>query len=520
MQPSEDEHIAVSGPEVTDPRRPLTSRPLLAALTLLGFALLLEVVPGTERYRLFDRHSDEPIADAALLDPTQQHVGSSELSTETHTRHELAQPETAELPQTRGPIAARREEDFEVPRVDAEEPPLPIVDPAGSLSHFYRALKNTAAKREGAITRITYFGDSLVASDYVTGTLRRLLQKQFGDAGHGFVLMADAWPSYFHNDVFRFASKGFKVSRIVGPYASDGLYGLGGVSFEAPPGVRARFGTAEDGDFGRQVSLFRLLYLQRPHGGSLRLNLDGKPHAEVETAGAETRGASFDVEVPDGEHLLEVVTGPGMTRTFGVIMERKVPGVVLDAIGIQGARIRFLDKQDDVHWAEQLKQRNSDLLVYEFGANESGDGFAYSMEDYDRTMRAVLAQGQRALPRAGCLVLAAMDRARKENDVLVTLPIIPHIVRQQEATAKAMGCAFFNTYEAMGGRGSMAKWVRRGLGQADLTHPSGYGAQVLGNWIYQALMQRYNEALQQETDDSIDEDAPAQPAPPRPTAQP
>src|SRR5690606_10564286 len=72
---------------------------------------------------------------------------------------------------------------------------------------------------------------------------------------------------------------------------------------------------------------------------------------------------------------------------------------------------------------------------------------------------------------------------------------IPHIVREQEAVAREVGCAFWNTYEAMGGRGSMAVWVRRGLGQADMTHPSGWGAQVLGNWLYAALMSEYNTYL-------------------------
>jgi hypothetical protein len=231
-----------------------------------------------------------------------------------------------------------------------------------------------------------------------------------------------------------------------------------------------------------------VLYLQQPNGGQLQLNLDSAPFATVETT-AEKKGTGFfDVTTSDGPHLLEVVTKGGMTRTFGVILERDTAGVVLDAIGIQGARIRFLDKQDDAHWAEQLKLRDSNLLVYEFGANESGDGYAYSMPDYHETMKAVLLQGKRALPNAGCLVLAAMDRARKENDVLVSLPIMPHIVREQEATAKELGCAFFNTYQAMGGKGSMAKWFRRGLGQGDFTHPTGYGAQVLGNWIYRALM--------------------------------
>ena len=42
----------------------------------------------------------------------------------------------------------------------------------------------------------------------MTATLRRRLQKRFGDAGHGFMLMANAWPGYFHNDVVRFADPG------------------------------------------------------------------------------------------------------------------------------------------------------------------------------------------------------------------------------------------------------------------------------------------------------------------------
>ena len=39
----------------------------------------------------------------------------------------------------------------------------------------------------------------------------------------------------------------------------------------------------------------------------------------------------------------------------------------------------------------------------------------------------------------------------------------------------------------------MAAWVQRGLGQADLTHPTGSGSEVLGKWIYRALMRGYAE---------------------------
>jgi hypothetical protein len=88
-----------------------------------------------------------------------------------------------------------------------------------------------------------------------------------------------------------------------------------------------------------------------------------------------------------------------------------------------------------------------------------------------------------------------MDRARRKDNVLESLPIIPLIVKEQTRAAHDVGCAFFDTYRAMGGHGSMATWVRRGLGQADLTHPTGVGSQVLGKWIFRALMQGYNAYL-------------------------
>ncbi len=161
----------------------------------------------------------------------------------------------------------------------------------------------------------------------------------------------------------------------------------------------ARFGTAKSGSFGTAVSHFVLDYLQDPNGGTLQVSIDGVPQAVVDTRGSSKKSAYYARDVSDGPHEFEIYTKSGVTRAFGVVLERDTPGVVLDALGVQGARIRFLDKQDDAHWAEQLSWRKPDLLIYEFGANESGDGFLYSMADYHRTMKEVIAQGQRALPR-------------------------------------------------------------------------------------------------------------------------
>ncbi len=477
----------MTAPELppTTAREALLSRPVGAVLTLVLLALAVELTPALARWRLIRaRPAAEPVVAAAPAPAPS--VGAAVIAVETRS---VGAPGAAAAARVRGPIAAV---DDGVPDQGKNAPPLPLEDPSGhALDAWYEKLAAVDAKHAGTIARIAHFGDSIIVSDFVSGELRRLLQRRFGDAGHGFVLLANAWPSYFHWDVERYATSGFKISTIVGPYAEDGWYGLGGVAFRAERNVLSRVGTAKSGTFGRHVSRFVVSYAEAPRGGRFQLRVDGRDVEVVDSNGEEPKARSRELVVPDGSHELEIQTLSGESRLFGVVLERDGPGLVLDALGVQGARVRFLDKQDDAHWAEQLRWRSPDLVIYQFGANESGDGFVYSMADFHRTMAEVLAQAKRALPRASCLVIGTMDRAAKQGDEIVSVRVIPALVEEQRKVALELGCAYYDTYRAMGGKGSMPIWVKRGLGQADLTHPSGAGAERLAHWIYGALLRGY-----------------------------
>lgn len=423
-------------------------------------------------------------------------IGEAELAADS----ESAAPAAAAGPSHAKQLFGGREAASAPEPLGVEAPPVALVDPTGhALDAFFRSLERTRKGEPGAITRIAHFGDSMIVSDYVSATLRQKLQEAFGDAGHGFMLTANAWPAYYHDGVFRFSSKGYRVSRIVGPLTDDGLYGLGGVTFRAGPGVLSEFGTAPSnlGERpteerpGNRVSRFVVSFLRSPGAGSLVISVDGEERAVVDTSGPETKVDRFTLDVPDGPHRFRLSYRGAETRTFGVIFERDRPGVVLDALGVQGARIRFLDQQDDAHFMSELAWRAPALVVFQFGANESGDGYAYPMDQYQETMGLVLAQTRRALPASSCLVVGAMDRARVENGAVTSMKIIQLIVKEQRIAAERFGCAYFDTYESMGGWGSMPNWVKRGLGQADMTHPSAVGADRLGTWLYRALMQSY-----------------------------
>ncbi|HMA92482.1 MAG TPA: GDSL-type esterase/lipase family protein, partial [Polyangiaceae bacterium] len=475
------------------PRDVLCSRPVRAILSFLAFAVLLDGVPRMKRWHLFGVEPPGQSAQPPQSTPASPlSIGETSLKEESQTSDDgRAESEASHATSAaRGPIAKAEVNDAPLINVDTKAPPIAIEDPSGrALVPFFSRLSATMAKQSGAITRIVHFGDSVVASDYVSGTLRRRFQEQFGDSGHGFTLLANAWPAYFHEGVTRFATSGWLISRVVGPLADDGWHGLGGVSFKAPPHLLARIGTAKKGDVGRKVSRFVLMYVESPDGGMVNIKLDGVAQSALDTSGPKKQFRTSTYSAPDGEHELELQTVKGTSRFFGVVLERDQPGVVLDAIGIQGARIRFLDKQDDAHYKEQLLWRDPALVIYQFGANESADGYAYSMADYHQTMKAVVEQQRAALPNASCLILGAMDRATRKGDEIRSLTIIPLLVAQQRKVAFEVGCAFFDTFRAMGGPGSMPNWFRRDLGQSDLAHPTAVGAEVIGNWIYRALMQ-------------------------------
>jgi len=76
-----------------------------------------------------------------------------------------------------------------------------------------------------------------------------------------------------------------------------------------------------------------------------------------------------------------------------------------------------------------------------------------------------------------------------------TAPAIPRLVSIQERAARESGCAFFNTFEAMGGMGTMGRWYEAEprLVGADFIHPMPAGAKIVGGLLYQALIDGYNK---------------------------
>ncbi|APR99374.1 GDSL-type esterase/lipase family protein [Pajaroellobacter abortibovis] len=374
---------------------------------------------------------------------------------------------------------------------------IDVVDPTGhSLTAFHQALARTLMGEKKAITRISHYGDSIITSDLVSGTLRRRFHEHFGDAGHGFILTANPWPWYFHNDVKHCSSDGWIAHRIVGPLIEDGMYGLGGTSFHTQGYATSSFGTAERGQFGRRVSHFDIYYLEQPGGGEFEVSIVGSANAPqvVSTQGSKKISRIYPMPVPSEEGTITLKTrGKGDVRIFGVVLEYDQAGVSYDALGANGARARLLGQINVQHWKEQFALRQPSLIVLQYGANESED--PAPGPNYERSLGNVLDNIKTAAPSVSVLVVSAMDRAdRSPTGKLRTRPIIYKLVEAQRRVALQHGCAFWNTFEAMGGEGTMGRWLNSNpaLASGDLTHPTPAGAQIIGDLLFRALVRSYH----------------------------
>jgi hypothetical protein len=114
---------------------------------------------------------------------------------------------------------------------------------------------------------------------------------------------------------------------------------------------------------------------------------------------------------------------------------------------------------------------------------------------YANELRLAIARIRLLDPTASILIMSPMDRGERTGlDEIETMDTIPEIVAIQRQVAAETHCAFFDTYDAMGSSGTMARWYTASprLVTADLLHPTPQGATIVAGLFLGQLSLRYD----------------------------
>jgi lysophospholipase L1-like esterase len=371
---------------------------------------------------------------------------------------------------------------------------IAIEDPSGTALHAFHESLRRAATGEGQ-SRIVFYGASHVAADIYTGVVRHLLQSRFGDAGHGFVLPVEPWPSYRASDIDVTSNyRRWDILRVHVGQTEMQQYGVMGVTLTTEePRAWGRIDTEE-----QSASRFELWYAQRPDGGTIDVLVDGQLDRRLNTRSDSPSAVYAVVSTEDRPHTFEVRTrGDGAVTIYGATVERERPGVIVDTLGINGARAAAqLMWNPELH-AEQLRRRMPDLVVLAYGTNESGDD-DQPIEDYEARVRAVVARVQTAVPGASCLLVGPSDRPIVHRDgTFESRPRTAQVIAVQRRVAQDYGCGFFDMVGFGGGEHHMMEWAAAdpAWAQPDHVHYTARGYTRLGEVMANALVAGYTGPL-------------------------
>lgn len=353
------------------------------------------------------------------------------------------------------------------------------------MDGFYAAVGKSKQGKLGRAVRVSWFGDSVVATDAIPARLRSRMQTELGDGGPGFVFAAQPHRFCHHEGISRSSSGSWLPYSVSTTTLADGMYGAGGSSAETHGG-RSTLKLVRG-----KATHVELYYLQQPKGGIAVITADKTEIVRAPTAGTAKAPGHATATVPDGASKFEIAA-EGKVRLFGVSLENAT-GAVVDNFGIVSVTAKNFATRDAAHFAAELGHRSPDLVLVMIGANEAawlspGD---HDTKNYQARYEKALAPIRKGRPDGACLVVSPLDQAEAKDGAYPSRPVMPVLVDAQRKAAHAQGCAFFSTYEWMGGKGSAAKWFKKGLVGSDFQHLSRKGANKMADGVYDTLMTGY-----------------------------
>jgi lysophospholipase L1-like esterase len=503
------------------------SRPLL----LLGYILIILAnitffLPP--EIKLTDTLSFRSFTPGSILE--RQEVKYADIS---HITQKFTEPDSAERP---APVAraAKKATSAEVVKQEAQA----ITDSTPTLDRrfliqfpeeadtvldgFFQALRTSLPSKE--LIRVLHYGDSQVEGDRITSFLRKRLQEQYGGCGIGLIPVVDG--SGTRTTLLQRADRAWSRTLAFGPDYNKSLpgnYGILGTYYTYTPirHISPVKPTSGQSPYTREaVSKFDFSASEPVSIELMPSDIAKGKSREVKNIKLLYRnpGAPFQLSVQTaGDTLEKNLDSSRSLRMFryrlkkdfeGVrfsFKSRKSPelyamaldcntGIAVDNIPFRGSSGTEFTRMDKNLLQQQLKALNVKFIILQFGVNVVPfltSNYAF----YEQQLYTQLELIKSVAPQVSILVVGVSDMSRKEGEEYVSYPNIEAVRDAQRRAAFKAGCAFWDLYEAMGGKNSMPSWVFADppLANKDFTHFTPKGARLVSEMLYKALMTAYEE---------------------------
>ncbi len=386
------------------------------------------------------------------------------------------------------------------------------------LDNFFDALSNNP---DSSLIRIAHYGDSQLEGDRLTYYVRKKFQEKFGGNGVGFVPFFEQADNM---DYFRYASANWARYTVFHNRYKNGNYGLSGTLFKFLQCVTDTIkdstktenlnneNITETNEADIKKSYFdrgtiSLKFLKNTVFSNVKLmygNCEKKCLVNIYDNTSSTKIFSdslpttstfkifnFNLQSVSTNMKFEFISGAS-PDIYGLFFDGN-KGVQVDNYAIRGHSGDGLMYANPEYIAIQLKETNTRLVIFQFGANVvpyiKSDAMCTWLED---VYYKLFMHFKKANPDLSILVVGAGDMATHYNGSYSSYTYLPKIRDAQKNAAKRAGCAFWDLLSVMGGPNSILNWAQKKLASYD-GHYSPKGQDIIGSELFKSINEEYNK---------------------------
>lgn len=369
------------------------------------------------------------------------------------------------------------------------------------MNNFFKKLKSLSEL--DTQVRIWHFGDSQIEGERITGFIRERLQEQFGGYGPGLLPVSPVAQKLSWNITASEEWKRYTLFGRIDTTVKHRNYGplMTFFRFQDFSGkdtscTKARF-TVRNSNMGvqhsRKYETFKLIYGNADKTFKLKVSDRNEKIIFDDNLPPSYQISSAKINQIKGYNLLNLeVECNESPDIYGFSLETP-SGIIMDNLTLRGSAGLFFTKTNKNHLKKMFELFNVNLIIFQFGVNvvsDKVDNYGYYKVRLIRQFKRI----KEIAPDIPVIVIGVSDRAKKVGTYYESMESVTKVRDVQKQAALESGYAFWDLYEAMGGKNSMPSWVfaKPPLAGKDFIHFNNRGARIISHMFYNALISEYN----------------------------
>ena len=211
-------------------------------------------------------------------------------------------------------------------------------------------------------------------------------------------------------------------------------------------------------------------------------------------SGCNVEDSTWSFALPALTDSVRVATkGKGEFTLTGIFLDNPFPGFTVTGIGVNGASLGSYAKCSDL--LNDLSLVNPDLVIFAVGINDA-TAANFSVDEFVGRYKELVSQVRSVNPDCALLFVSNNDSFRRIRRKGYVVNTNGQLAEQAFLRlGKECGTGVWNLFDIMGGLGSMRKWEEAGLAKRDKIHFTEAGYELVGDLLFNALMDEYMEHL-------------------------